>query len=115
MTGGRAKSQANRQRRALHALGVARQREPGPEPGTLAGVDALLLALLDAVEHAANVARLGRGGADPRSPEADGRWRRRLIAVNAVAAALSEDAKTGTTTATDRLYRRITTEPQEEA
>ena len=103
----RADAQALRQKRALTFLAIARGRRAGPEAGGLVGADFPLLALLDAVEHAANLARLARGGADPADPAADTRWRRRLVAINAVAAALAADVRSDSAEASLDLYQRI--------
>ncbi len=43
MTGRRATSQANHQRRLLSRLREARQRRPGPEPGTLPAVELVVV------------------------------------------------------------------------
>lgn len=111
MTGGRAESQANRQRRSLSRLREARQRRPGPAPGTLAVDELPALVLLDSLEHAANVARLARAAADPA---ADGRFRRVLVIVNATAQALADDIKNGDTAATEAVYLSIVHHQHEE-
>lgn len=104
---GRATQQADRQRRTLDALGVARRRSPGPGPGALVGVDAIQLALLDSIEHAGNLARLGRATADPADPEADNRWRRLVVLVNTISQAIVDDIRSGDTTAVERLYGKL--------
>ena len=108
MTGTRANGQALRQSRGLAALEVSRRRRPGPGPGAIVGVDVLLLAVLDSLEHGCNLARLGRASADPTDPDADPRWRRLVLLTNALAQAIATDIRTGDTDASHALYRAIT-------
>ncbi len=70
-----------------------------------------MLALLDAVDHALNIARLGRGAADPAD---DNRWRRLVVVIGATASAIASDIRSGGTAAVDKLYKRTTIEDKEE-
>ncbi len=98
-----------RQNSALAGLGVARQRRPqGPTPGRLVGADVPLLATLDALDHSLNVARLGRGAADPAD---DDRWRRLIVVVGAVALAVAADIRTADSAAVAKLYRAVVRTP----
>ncbi len=107
MTTKRSQAVAQAQDRRLAALAVARDRRPGPRPGTLRDPAlAMRLAGLAALEHAATLARLARmASAEP----ADDYLRRTQVIVNAITSVLAEDIRTGGTGALDEIYRRVTT------
>ena len=104
---GRRRNDGQRQRRALDLLGLSRRRSPGPAGGSVQDcTDLPMLAVLAALEHASDLARLSRlMAADPAD---DTRYRRLVVIVNAAARAVADDLTTGTTDSTETLYLAVT-------
>ena len=105
MSGRRPQVVAHRQDVRLARLAVARDYRPG-RPASLDPDELPILALLAALEHALELARLGRMQADDAE---DGAWRRVVVVVGAAASAVAADVRSGNDDATPELFTAIST------